>query len=55
MIYNNLISMTNTWVGQEKMGAIIGLVGLHLVMAAVVVLLFMQRMSLLSLRRWRSR
>jgi lipopolysaccharide export system permease protein len=55
MIYNNLISMTNTWVGQEKLGPIIGLVGLHLLMAIVVALMFMRRMAVFSLSRMMTR
>ena len=29
MLYNNLISVTNTWVGQEKVSASAGLLGIH--------------------------
>ncbi|MDR2196205.1 MAG: LPS export ABC transporter permease LptF [Gallionellaceae bacterium] len=53
MIYNNLMSMTNAWVGQEKMDAITGMFGLHLLMAGVVALMFWRRMSVFSLRGWK--
>lgn len=51
MIYNNLISVTNTWVGQEKMSATMGLLGLHIVMLCVVVLWFYHRMTVYSWKR----
>lgn len=51
MIYNNLISMTNTWVGQQRLGAVAGLLGLHALMAALVALMFFRRLSVFSLRR----
>ena len=51
MVYNNMISVTNTWVGQEKMGAVMGLVGIHGTMFALMVLLLYRRMSTFSLRR----
>jgi len=50
MIYNNMISVTNTWVGQGKMGAVMGLVGIHALMLGLAALMFAHRMSLLSLR-----
>jgi len=51
MVYNNMISVTNTWVGQEKMGVVMGLVGIHGIMFALMLLLFYRRMSTFSLRR----
>jgi len=51
MLYNNLISVTNAWVGQGKIGAGVGLWGLHAVMLVVVVLLFYRRLSVFSWRR----
>ena len=51
MVYNNLISVTNAWVGQEKVGAVIGLLGIHSLMFVLVILLFFRRMSTFSLRR----
>ncbi|MBI3903144.1 MAG: LPS export ABC transporter permease LptF [Nitrosomonadales bacterium] len=51
MVYNNMISVTNTWVGQEKMGAVAGLFDLHAAMFALLVFMFYRRMSVLSLRR----
>lgn len=51
MVYNNMISVTNSWVGQEKMGVIMGLVGIHALMFVLVLMLFFRRMSTFSLRR----
>ncbi len=51
MIYNNMISLTNAWVGQQKMGPISGLVGIHALMFVLMVALFYQRMSVFSLKR----
>jgi lipopolysaccharide export system permease protein len=52
MVYNNLISVTNTWVGQSKMSASMGLLGLHALMLALTALWFYHRMSVYTWRRW---
>jgi lipopolysaccharide export system permease protein len=51
MLYNNMISVTNAWVGQGKIGPVIGLLGIHALMFALMVLLFYRRLSVFSLRR----
>lgn len=51
MFYNNMISVTNSWVGQGKMGAGIGLWGIHALMFVLVAVLFYRRLSVFSLRR----
>jgi lipopolysaccharide export system permease protein len=51
MVYNNMISVTNTWVGQEKMGAVMGLLGIHGLMLALAMIMFYRRMSIFSLQR----
>ena len=51
MLYNNLISMTNSWVGQGKIGPVIGFWGIHALMYALMALLFYRRLSVFSLRR----
>lgn len=51
MLYNNMISVTNAWVGQGKLSPGIGLWGIHALMLAIVALMFYRRMTLLSLRR----
>jgi lipopolysaccharide export system permease protein len=51
MLYNNLISVTNTLVGQGKISPVIGFWGIHVLMWVVMVLLFYRRMSVFSWRR----
>jgi len=51
MLYNNMISVTNSWVGQEKLSQGIGLWGIHAAMLLITVLMFHRRMTLFSLRR----
>ena len=51
MLYNNMISVTNTWVGQGKLPPGIGLWGIHALMLAIAALMFYYRMTLFSLRR----
>jgi lipopolysaccharide export system permease protein len=50
-LYNNMISVTNTWVGQGKISAGVGLWGIHGVMIAVTAVMYFRRMTLFSLRR----
>jgi len=52
MLYNNMISVTNTWVGQGKMSPGIGLWAIHAVMLTLTLLMFYRRMTLFSLSRW---
>jgi len=52
MLYNNMISVTNTWVGQGKLSPGMGLWGIHAAMLAITLLMFYHRMTLFSLRRW---
>jgi lipopolysaccharide export system permease protein len=51
MLYNNMISVTNAWVGQGKLSPVIGLWGIHTVMVAITALMFYRRMTLFSFRR----
>jgi lipopolysaccharide export system permease protein len=51
MLYSNMISVTNAWVGQGKISPGIGLWGIHALMLLVTVLLFYKRMALFSWRR----
>jgi len=52
MLYNNMISVTNTWVGQGRLSPGIGLWAIHAVMLALTLLMFYRRMTLFSLNRW---
>lgn len=51
MVYSNMISVTNSWVGQGKLSPGIGLWGIHALMLAITALMFYRRMTLFSL--WR--
>ncbi|MDO8414520.1 MAG: LPS export ABC transporter permease LptF [Gallionellaceae bacterium] len=46
MLYNNLISVTNTWVGQGKISPTFGLLGIHTLMLGLMLLLFYIRYSM---------
>jgi len=51
MFYSNMISVTNSWVGQGKISPGVGLWGIHMAMLAVTLLMFYRRMTLFSLRK----
>src|SRR5450759_2450692 len=51
MLYNNMISVTNAWVGQGKLSPGIGLWGIHAAMLVITMLMFYRRMTLFSLRK----
>ena len=51
MLYNNMISVTNSWVGQGKMDPVMGLAGIHALMFVLMMLMFYRRLSVFSLRR----
>jgi lipopolysaccharide export system permease protein len=51
MIYNNMISVTNAWVGQGRLSPSLGLWGIHTAMLAITALMFYRRMTLFSIRK----
>ena len=51
MLYSNMISVTNAWVGQGKLAPGVGLWGIHALALVVTALMFYRRMTLFSLRR----
>lgn len=51
MLYNNMISVSNAWVGQGKMSPATGLFGIHTAMLAITALMFYRRMTLFSSRK----
>lgn len=51
MLYNNLISVSNTLVRQDKIDPLIGFWGIHVLMFILMVLLFYRRLSVFTLRR----
>ncbi|HEY0666364.1 MAG TPA: LPS export ABC transporter permease LptF [Gallionella sp.] len=52
MTYNNMISVSNAWVGHGKVSPAVGMLGVHALMLSVTALLFYRRMSLSPLHRW---
>lgn len=55
MLYNNMISVTNTWVGQGKLSPGAGLWAIHAVMLSLTILMFYRRMTLFSIRGYFSK
>jgi lipopolysaccharide export system permease protein len=53
MFYNNMISVTNSWVGRGKLSAASGLLGIHFLMFVVLLVMFYYRWSATSWRRLR--
>ncbi len=53
IFYNNMISVTNSWVAQGKIDAVSGMWMLHTGMFVVVLLLFYQRSTLRPWGRWK--
>lgn len=51
MSYTNMISVTNSWVGLQKISPALGFWGIHGVVIAIVVMLFYWRISFFSMRR----
>ena len=51
LIYNNLLSISQAWVAQEKIGLAAGLWGVHLILVVVLLILFMRRLTLFSITR----
>jgi len=53
MFYNNMISVTNSWVGRGQISGAAGLWGIHLFMFAVMMVWFYHRSSPAAWRRFR--
>jgi len=51
MLYSNMISVSNAWVGHGKLPPIIGMWGVHILMLGVTWVMFYRRMTLFSMRR----
>jgi lipopolysaccharide export system permease protein len=51
MVYTNLLSIFQAWVAQQKVGVVSGMWGVHMVMLAVVAMMFYLRLSVRPLRR----
>jgi lipopolysaccharide export system permease protein len=53
MFYNNMISVTNSWVAREKISAMVGLWGIHTLMFAIMLALFYHRISMRPWSWWK--
>jgi len=53
MLYSNMLSITQAWVAQERVGPLVGMSGVHLVMLALTVALFYMRLTVSPLRKLR--
>lgn len=51
MAYNNVMGVVTTWVGQGRVGVVVGLWGVHGAMLGLLVVLFYKRLSVFSWRR----
>jgi lipopolysaccharide export system permease protein len=53
MVYTNLLSIFQAWVTQQKVGVFLGMWAVHVVMLAMVVMMFYFRLSVRPLRKLR--
>ena len=51
MIYNNVISITQAWIAQQRVNLPIGVIGVHAAKLALLMLLFARRLTLFSFVR----
>jgi lipopolysaccharide export system permease protein len=51
MVYTNLLSIFQAWVTQQKVGVFLGMWAVHVVMLAMVVMMFYFRLSVRRLRK----
>jgi lipopolysaccharide export system permease protein len=51
MIYNNVISISQAWIAQQRVGLVMGLLGVHAVMVVVLALLLIRRVMPISVFR----
>ena len=52
MIYNNVISISQAWIAQQRISLPIGLLGVHAAMLVLLMLLFVRRLTLFSVSRY---
>jgi lipopolysaccharide export system permease protein len=53
MVYNNLISVSQVWVAQQKIGFMMGLLSVHLIMLALLAVFFKRRLAVVPLISWK--
>lgn len=54
MVYNNMLSIMQAWVAQQKIPPIAGMLTMHLLMLALAAALFYMRLSVISFARMRT-
>jgi lipopolysaccharide export system permease protein len=52
LVYNNSLSIVQTWVSQQKITFIVGLLGPHLIVLAIVAIMIYKRVSVSSIMRF---
>jgi lipopolysaccharide export system permease protein len=52
MVYNNVISIAQAWIAQSRITLPVGMLGVHAVMLALLMLLFFWRITLFSIYRY---
>jgi lipopolysaccharide export system permease protein len=51
MIYNNVISISQAWIAQQRVSLPMGVIGVHMAMLTLLLLLFVRRLTLFSVFR----
>ena len=52
MIYNNVLSIAQAWIAQQRISLPLGLWGVHATMLLILALLFARRLTLFSIFRY---
>jgi lipopolysaccharide export system permease protein len=52
MIYNNVISISQAWIAQQRVSLPLGVIGVHAAMLGLMMLLFARRLTLFSVVRF---
>jgi lipopolysaccharide export system permease protein len=52
MIYNNVISISQAWIAQQRVSLPLGVIGVHAAMLGLLLLLFARRLTLFSVVRF---
>ena len=52
LVYNNSLSIVQTWVSQQKISFVAGLVGPHLIVLAIFAIMIYKRVSVSSIMRF---
>jgi lipopolysaccharide export system permease protein len=52
MIYNNVLSIAQAWIAQQRISLPLGLWGVHAMMLLILVVMFFRRLTLFSIFRY---